>query len=208
MGEKFPKVLLKTLLDLNDQGYDDKPFLLDWRKNADRRMTFRNILVLHGYTLQNDGKYRNMRRNVTMSPQLARTRMTIEREDYDFVNNEPITVSPLLVIILYMLQKKSCNPLLSLAAAFVFNLNPVYITFFLLLAWMTNLNSKYRQNRSKKIVKDDIKLAKLKARKVAATNSSNTVSSMQHNHYSVLSSSSFYMEDYERSRRIKSGLLF
>jgi hypothetical protein len=139
MGDGNPQVwyaiveeMEAKLKHLEFQGDD---ILLDWRKAARKRRIDREIFEKYGYF-----------KDIILHPRFQMVKHYFdEYANFDLLVGEPIMPLPTAIIILFMMQRRVSNSIIGLAAAFIFNFNPLYVAVFMLFIWLMGFNRKPKQ---------------------------------------------------------------
>jgi hypothetical protein len=148
MGEGSPQIwyIITEIMEekLKHLEFQADDIQLDWKKFAKKNKIDREIFEKYGYF-----------KDIILNPKFQMAKQYIEdNAEFDFVLGDPIMPFTTAIIILFMMQRRVSNTILGLSAAFIFNLNPFYVSLFVLFMWMSGFNNKPRQYRSRKITKD------------------------------------------------------
>lgn len=126
LGEVSPSIwdavteqMEMALADIEFQATD---ILLDWRDDASKRRLDRELHDKYGIL-----------KDVILHPAYQYSVVWIEENvRYDVLLGEPLIPMATAVIVLYMLHKRVSDSILVLIGAFLFNLNPLYVTILLI----------------------------------------------------------------------------
>jgi hypothetical protein len=115
--------LEKQLKDIDFKSKDVTP---DWRKLAHRRKVDRELSEKYGYF-----------RDVILNPRFQSVKHYLdENANFSFLLGDPIMPWTTAIIILYMLNRRIKTSIVALAAAFIFNINPLYVSLAVFLSWL------------------------------------------------------------------------
>ncbi len=107
-----------ALTDIEFQATD---ILLDWRDDASKRRLDRELNVKYGIF-----------KDIILHPAYQYSVVWIEENvRYDVLLGDPLIPMATAVIVLYMLHKRVNNSIIVLIGAFLFNVNPIYVTILL-----------------------------------------------------------------------------
>lgn len=102
-------------------------FAFDWKKEARRRRVERELSDKYGYL-----------KDFILNPHIQIAKQYIDDNiRFDFVLGEPLLPISTAIIVLFMMHKRVKNSLLGLIAAFIFNMNPMYVSIVLLLSLLS-----------------------------------------------------------------------
>lgn len=139
---------------LEDNEFSEDEILPDWRKDANRRKFDRELFERYGYF-----------KDIILHPKFQFIKQYLQdHADFNFFVGEPILTVANGVIILFMLHRRVSYGILGLCAAFLFNINPLYVVmiYLALLAFTSTKKPKQFKNlRSYQIVKNSIYLPTL-----------------------------------------------
>eukprot|EP00981_Chlorochromonas_danica_P003978 scaffold753_cov164-Ochromonas_danica.AAC.8 len=168
MGDGSPQVwytiveeMESKLKDIEFQGED---ILLDWRKAARRRKIDREIFEKYGYF-----------KDIILHPKFQMVKQYLEEHaNFDLQLGDPIMPLTTAVIILFMLHRRISNLSVSLVAAFLFNLNPLYVSLYILFMLLVAFRPKPKQYISRR--KNQLDISSGLARKKKSLQSTLTAS--------------------------------
>lgn len=128
LGEVSPAIwdstiewLQERIQDFNIDEYDS--IVSNWKKSANIRRFDRELFEKYGYF-----------KPIILHPQFQRIKAFLLEHsanfDFDLLVGEPLLPWSTTIIVLFMLHKRISLSILLLGAAFVFNVNPLYVVVF------------------------------------------------------------------------------
>jgi hypothetical protein len=121
--------------NLKDIEFQADDVLLNWKDGANKRRYERELYERYGPF-----------KDIILHPTYQYLKATMEENvNTDIIIGEPLIPFATAIIILFMLHKRVNNTVLTLAAAFLFNLNPCYITIITLMYYLFGRTKKPKQ---------------------------------------------------------------
>jgi hypothetical protein len=120
---------------LKDIEFQEEDIIFDWRIAANSRKLERELFEKYGFF-----------KDIILHPTFQYWKTWAEEN----VNLNPILGDSLMpfataVIVLFMLHRRVSNNVIILAAAFIFNVNPIYVSLAMISWWMTRGAKKPKQ---------------------------------------------------------------
>lgn len=139
LGEGHPAIW-QTIIEeleakLSDIEFKGEEIVHDWRKGAKKSKFDRELFERYGYL-----------KDVILHPKFQFAKQFLEENaDFDIVLGDPIMPLSTAVILLFMINKRVSFHALILVAAFIFNINPLYVSITIFLYWMANGSRRIQQ---------------------------------------------------------------
>lgn len=151
LGDGNPKiwndmveVMESKLKDIEFSGED---ITFDWRRPADARRLDRELFEKYG-----------LFKDIILDPRFQYWKQLAEENvDFSPLLGDPLMPVTTAVIILFMLNKRVSNSVMTLSAAFIFNVNPFYVCLVIFVLWYMNKMKKpkgYRSIKRSSVPKD------------------------------------------------------
>jgi hypothetical protein len=136
LGDVNPMVWDSTTEEMEDSlkefEFQAEDITVDWRIDAARKRLDRELFEQYGYL-----------KDIILHPYFQQTKTFLEQNvDFSIQLGEPMIPLATSVIILFMMYKRVSNSILLLAAAFCFNINPLYVVLGALVYWLYFTNNK------------------------------------------------------------------
>jgi len=123
-------------IELKDIDFQADDILLNWKDGANKRRYERELYDRYGPF-----------KDIILHPTYQSLKTKVEENmNTDVVLGDPLIPFATAVIVLFMLHKRVDNTVLTLAAAFLFNLNPFYVAVVVLLMYFQRRTKKPKQH--------------------------------------------------------------
>lgn len=127
--------------------FSGEEILPNWRKDANHNKFNRELIEKYGYF-----------KDIILHPKFQSTKLFLEENaDFNFFLGDPLMPLATAVIILFLLNKRISFSAMGLVGAFIFNVNPLYVTLFVLGIWVFSTFRQPKQYRSSKPLSDAAK---------------------------------------------------
>lgn len=122
--------------ELKDIDFQADDILLNWKDSANKRRYERELYERYGPF-----------KDIILHPtyQLLKTKVE-ENINTDIVIGDPLIPFATAVIVLFMLHKRVDNTVLTLAASFLFNLNPFYVAIVIVVMYFQRKTKRPKQH--------------------------------------------------------------
>ncbi|RYG97566.1 hypothetical protein EON65_52675 [archaeon] len=136
MGDGGPQIWYTIVEEmeakLKDIEFNGDDIALDWKKLARKRRIDREIFEKYGYF-----------KDIILHPKFQLAKQYLEdHANFDWTVGPPLMPWSTAVIILFIMPKRVSNTILGLTAAFLFSVNPFYVSIFVLLLWLVGGSKK------------------------------------------------------------------
>lgn len=127
--DEIVEVMEAKLKDIN---FQEEDITINWRIPADSKRLDRELYEKYG-----------MFKDIILHPQFQYCKQIAEENvNFDFVLGDSMLPLATAVIALFMLHKRVSNNIIALAAAFIFNVNPLYVCLIVFSWWLTKGGNK------------------------------------------------------------------
>lgn len=144
LGDAWPQVWDDVVQEmehaLEEFDFQGEDIMLDWRIHANRRKFDRELFERYG-----------MFKDIILHPKFQMTKLFLEENvDMNLLVGDPIMPITTAVIILFMLNKRVSYNILTLVAAYIFNVNPFYVSVAFIVLMFGSIAAKPKKFQQRK----------------------------------------------------------